>query len=163
MKRLLAPVNSGDLYLRPLQEDDLPITLAWRNHESVRHWFKNSAVISMENHFKWFSRYLWADNDFVLIASKNGTPIAQLAVYNVDFERRIAEVGRFIINPELQGRGYMRLACETLLDLCSSQLSLISVYLEVFSNNTQGIGLYRRLGFVEDSKNENLLRMTKNL
>jgi len=163
MKRTLVPIEINGILLRPLQYEDLPTTLEWRNKENVRCWFKNAGIVPLKDHLQWFSRYSHRDDDFTFMGTMNGRPMAQVAVYNVNFESLDAEVGRFIVNPSFQGMGYMKSACEALLDLCSTQLGLKQVYLEVFKKNIRGISLYKNLGFVEGVHDGDFMRMMKNI
>ena len=65
----MSPVNTtiagGPVRLRMLTEDDLPMTLAWRNRDEVRQWFRQSAVIDLAKHTAWFRQLQLADDALV--------------------------------------------------------------------------------------------------
>lgn len=148
--------------LRPLQEADLPLTLAWRNREGVRQRFVHTDVISGEAHRAWYLKYLEKVDDIVFIASKQSdeTPCGQLAIYAIDVETGEAEVGRFIVSPEAAGTGLMRRALECLIELARSQLRLRRLVLSVRDDNERAIRLYAALGFAERARNAGMIDMS---
>ena len=147
MKRAVLPFAADDLTIRPLVEADLGVTLAWRNHDEVRRWFKNDGVIEPDSHRRWFESYLLRDDDFVFVACRNRSPVAQGSVYAIDWAAREAEVGRFIVDPMLQGQGLMRRFGAGLISFCWRDFDLRRLRLEVFENNVRAMAVYGSLGF----------------
>jgi diamine N-acetyltransferase len=163
MKKTLPNLVTQGICLRPLGLDDLPLTLAWRNRDEARIWFKNSAIISTEMHHAWFEGYERKNSDYVFIIEAGATPVGQASVYNIDMRTGSAEVGRFLAAPEHRGKGYVNAACAALLTLCKDYLHLDQLYLEVFSNNLRAIRLYEHHGFLITQRQDNLLRMERKL
>lgn len=153
------------ILLRPLDELDLPLTLAWRNREGVRQRFLHSAVIEPDAHRIWFERYLGKHDDIVLMACEPGRsqPFGQVSIYDIDTATGCAEVGRFVVAPEAQGRGLMRKAIAALSALAREELRLNSIFLEVFTDNERAISLYSTLGFVETNRRGEVVMMTLDL
>lgn len=163
MKPVVAPFGSGGILLRPIRTDDLPLTLAWRNRDEARIWFRNAAPISEEGHRQWFAAYLGKPDDLHFIVEANGVPVGQAAVYHIDGTTRSAEIGRFLIAPEASGKGIMRMAVAHLLDLCRDELGLERLYLDVFETNRKSIALCRQCGFEETGRHGALLTMARQL
>ena len=163
MKRLVQPFGNGVVQLRPVAEGDLEMTLAWRNRDDARVWFKTSQIISLEQHRAWFHRYRERDDDFLFIVEANGRPAGQAAVYAIDWPKGTGEVGRFLAAPDARGQGYIGMACGELLEFCASVLHLKSVFLEVKENNHRAIEIYRRNGFREEAREEGIVRMVRPL
>ncbi len=163
MKRSLKPEVAGQMSLRPIEASDLAATLAWRNRDEARVWFKTSSPISTEQHQAWFDKYLQRDDDFVFIVEYEQKPVGQAAVYGIDWEQRIGEVGRFLVAPDAAGKGYIKHACAQLINLCHEQLGLSEVFLEVFEKNARAISVYLANGFSEDRRYDGLIRMTRKL
>lgn len=153
------------IVLRPLAEIDLPLTLSWRNREGVRQRFLHSAVIAPEAHRAWFERYLCKADDIVLMACEpeRGQPYGQVAIYDIKIATGLAEVGRFVVAPEEQGRGLMRKAITALMALAREELGLSTVFLEVLADNARAIALYSSLGFVETACRGAVIEMTFDL
>jgi RimJ/RimL family protein N-acetyltransferase len=157
--------ESHGVILRPLQADQLVLTLAWRNREGVRQRFLNSAVIAPESHQAWFERYQGKPDDVVLLAYLPGRdePFGQLAIYDIDNARSEAEIGRFVVAPEQAGQGHMRRALACLLDLASTHLCLHVLRLEVLADNLRAIRLYAGLGFIEVGRRDRIVDMRLDL
>lgn len=153
--------EAGGVRLRPLAADDLEVTLAWRNRDDARKWFKTAEVLLPAQHQLWFEKYQCREDDIVFIVEVEGKSVGQVAVYVIDREKSRAEVGRFLVAPEAAGKGYLFSACRLLLDLCRCELGLKSVYLEVFEANQRAIKIYRDLGFTPAGSANELVLMEK--
>ena len=143
-------IAGGLVRLRLLNQDDLPMTLAWRNRDEVRRWFRQSAVIDMAQHTAWFHQQQLTDDALMFIVedTAKGGAVGQVSVYNIDRETGEAEVGRFIAAPNASGKGFIRAAILALTHFAFEELSLARLYLEVFANNERAIRLYTSVGFV---------------
>jgi diamine N-acetyltransferase len=159
MKRPLPPFGNGTVRLRLAEAGDLPMTLAWRNREDARVWFKTSAMLAWETHLAWFERYLERDDDFLFIVEAGGRPVGQASAYGIDWATKEAEIGRFLAAPEAAGKGYIAAACAELLRFCAAPFGLRYLFLEVLENNQRAIRIYRRNGFAEESRRAGLVRM----
>ncbi|MBV9508059.1 MAG: GNAT family N-acetyltransferase [Acidobacteriia bacterium] len=160
MKRAIQPFGNSVVRLRLLSESDLDMTMAWRNRDDVRIWFKNSQVITHDQNRAWYARYSERDDDFTFIVEAQGQPVGLAAVYGIDPANATAEVGRFMLAAKARGRGYFELACRQLLRFCAETLHLKSVFLEVKEENERAIRVYARNGFREVANAGGFLRMT---
>ncbi len=151
--------------LRRMTEADLAHTLAWRNDERSRRWFKTSAPLTPDSHVAWFRARENDPADRMYIAERlaDACAVAQVAIYRIDAVRRDAEVGRFLTDPELRGRGYFAQALEALLAIARGELALADVYLEALQDNARALAIYRRAGFGETSRQDGLVRMELSL
>jgi UDP-4-amino-4,6-dideoxy-N-acetyl-beta-L-altrosamine N-acetyltransferase len=147
--------------LRPLSEKDLANTLAWRNDDRSRRWFKSQEVLEMEAHKSWFERYSRnATPDCLFFAETHeGAPVGQTSVYNFDESNGRAEVGRFLSAPDLRGKGLFREALILTLDWTFENLELREVHLEVFDDNERAIRLYESVGFSRTGSRDGLIAM----
>lgn len=144
-------IVDGDAVLRPLEEGDLPTTLAWRNHPESRVWFHTTEVIEPDQHSDWFRRNRDRDDDLVFLLDLDGVPVAQVALYGI--HDGSAEFGRMLVDPGQRGRGVSHRA----LDLClrmAAQLGITDLHLEVKPDNARAIAAYRRAGFRNDGTAE---------
>jgi diamine N-acetyltransferase len=163
MKRVIQPFGNAIVQLRLISETDLDVTMSWRNRDDVRVWFKDSRIITLDQHQAWFSRYSAKDDDFLFVVEALGRPVGQASVYGINWVDGEAEVGRFLVAPEASGRGYIGLACAELLRFCGDTLNLGSVFLEVKENNERAIKIYVRNGFREHARAEGMVRMSRSL
>jgi diamine N-acetyltransferase len=157
-KRHLAPLVNGRVRLRLLEEEDLPMTLAWRNQDHVRQWFLHSDVITADQHREWFNQYRLRDDDFVFVIEETETlqkPVGQVSLYHLDQSAGRAEFGRLIIgDPAAAGQGLAREATACLVGEALGPWQLGEVYLEVKDTNAAALAIYRRCGFQSSGNRE---------
>lgn len=143
----LPPLRDGDAVLRSLAEADLPLTLAWRNHEASRRWFHSDAEIAWDGHLAWFQRNRDRTDDLVFILDIDDVPAAQVSLY--DIEGGSAEFGRLLVDPARRGQGTGTRATQLCLRMADEVLGLRDLRLEVKAENEPAIRIYRELGFRE--------------
>jgi diamine N-acetyltransferase len=164
-KRQIAPLVSGRVRLRLLEEADLPMTRAWRNQDHIRKWFFNSDLVAPERHEAWWRQYRDRDDDFVFIIEETEAlkrPVGQVALYNIDWAARRAEFGRLMIGEvDAQGRGFARLATATVVAAALTAWDFDEVYLEVLEANLPALAIYRGCGFHELGRRDGVVRMEK--
>src|SRR5712691_2664016 len=150
-KRDVAPREKEGVRLRLLEDEDLKMTLAWRNQGHIRRWFFYSDVISWEMHTSWYAQYKTCDDDFVFIIEETRTPkkpVGQVALYHIDWAAKRAEYGRLLLGePDAQGRGMARAATNLLLEQAFANWGLSEIYLEVYAANTPALAVYDACGF----------------
>jgi RimJ/RimL family protein N-acetyltransferase len=159
-KPVIPPLGKGRIQVRLLEENDLPMTLRWRNQDHIRKWFIHPEILSLEQHQAWFRGYLQRDNDYVFIIEETRDfkkPVGQVSLYNIDWEGRLAEFGRLMIGEaQAQGKGLAKEASRLLLVYAFKRLGLTRVVLEVFENNEPALAIYRDCGFREVSEGSGL-------
>jgi len=164
-KRQIRPLVGPRVRLRLLEAADLLMTLAWRNQDHIRKWFVHADLITWEQHQRWCAQYFQRDNDFIFIIEETQDlhkPVGQIALYNIEWERKRAEYGRLLIGePEAVGKGLAKEATEALLDYACDRLGLEEIELEVFSANVAATAIYRACGFREVGEHDGLKKMVK--
>ena len=162
-KLKLPPIVGDRIILRLLEQNDLPLTLLWRNQDKIRKWFINTDVIQEDKHLAWFERYMKLDNDFIFVIlakDLDNLPVGQISLYNINWEISRAEYGRLMIgHPIAKGKGYARQATTLLLDFAFNTLDLNEVFLEVKSDNKSAIAIYESAGFSITKQSSNLITM----
>lgn len=146
-KREIAAFRYDTVTLCLITPDDLLDTLAWRN--TYRAWFNDSQSIELSDHLAWSEKYQKKDNDFVFIAlNKHQDKVGQAAVYNINWQEKQGEFGRFLVNPAFASQRYMKTTCQAMLTLCQRILGLDVLYLEVKPENKKAIHIYQAAGFI---------------
>ena len=146
MKQSVPKYIYDNLNLVLLRENDLLETLQWRNH--YREWFNQSHTLTLADHQAWFHQYQAKDNDFVfIICNELQQKIGQASIYNIDWNAKKGEFGRFLVNPMHAGQRFMKKACLAMLELCQIQFALKYLYLEVKKDNLKAIHIYHSAGF----------------
>ncbi len=165
MPKLKIPPIVGDrIILRLLEQNDLPLTLLWRNQDKIRKWFINTDVIQEDKHLAWFERYMKLDNDFIFVIlakDLDNLPVGQISLYNINWEISRAEYGRLMIgNPIARGKGYAKQATTLLLELTFNILNINEVFLEVKPDNKSALAIYISAGFTITKQSSELITMT---
>jgi RimJ/RimL family protein N-acetyltransferase len=164
IKASLTPLIGLGFNLRLLSVRDLPITLAWRNREDIRHNFINSDIISYESHLKWWEEYCVRNNDFIFMIQETerlNRPVGQISLYHINLKSGDAEYGRLMIGDnEARGMGLARRATELLIAWAFNSLRIERIYLEVFKDNTIALNIYRQCGFIKTEDCGKLYRMS---
>lgn len=159
MKQEIAPFGDGTIVLRLVEERDLKTILDWRNRDDARVWFKTSERLAFDRHLAWYQNYLQKQDDFFFLVEVGGRPVGQCAIYDIDRAAGSAEIGRFLVAPDMAGKGFITRSCAELVRFGTRVLNLPYVFLEVMEQNAKAIGLYTRCGFVEESRSGGLVRM----
>lgn len=145
-------LKSERLILRPLEEKDVELIREWRNRH--KHMFFDSSEISKEQQRVWYTHYRESGgtDQMFIICLKDGTPIGQVAIYDVSIENRTAKFGRFLLLEDYRSLGYAEEAVKRLLQHCFETMRLYKVKLEVFLENIDAIAIYARAGFKTTTK-----------
>lgn len=156
-KARMRTLQGGRVRLRPLAEDDLPLTRAWRNRDEIRRWFRTSDPIGEAQHAAWWERHRDRDDDFVwIVEEKRATgdprPVGMVSLYGIDDARGEAEFGRLLVGePDAAGRGLATEATRLVVEFALGELGLGRVHLEVAAGNAAAIAVYERCGFLRES------------
>jgi RimJ/RimL family protein N-acetyltransferase len=148
--------------LRPLQAEDLEMTLRWRNQDHIRCQFINTDLIEFEGHKRWFEGYLQKDYDYVFIfetTEEPSVPIGQIAVYDVDRQQGTCEIGRLMLGEsEYAGRGLSTEAYGLLIKFIKEQLRMRTIKVVVKETNLASVAIQKHFGFsVDDLKDGYLI------
>ena len=136
--------------LRLIEEEDLPLLVAWRNIPSIWACFFNKFPLSIAGQKEWFAN-LVRDRSrklFVICTAKENEAIGTIGLDHIDFANQSTEFGNILIGKqEYMGKGYATEATELMLSYCFLRLNMNRVYLKVYADNVRAVGLYERSGF----------------
>jgi len=158
------------LRLRAAEREDLPRFVAWLNDPEVRQFLLINQPLSMAEEERWFDSMLnrpSAEHVRVIeIAQAGGSgdhaadvsdiqrgdgiswkPIGNVALENIDWVNRSAEIGIFIGEKSCWNQGYGREAMSVMLRHAFETINLNRVYLYVYAYNPRAIRSYERAGF----------------
>lgn len=143
-----------NIQVRSMEQDDLDMVLAWRNHPEVRRFMLTHHEITLAEHTQWFTRLSKDHTRRLLIVQEYGCPIGYVQFCNVE-PGGVADWG-FYARPEA-AKGTGRKLGATALDYAFDQLNLHKVCAQVIESNQASIRFHERLGF----KPEGVLRDQK--
>jgi diamine N-acetyltransferase len=148
-------VRSGErVNLRLVEECDLGNLLRWRNDPSIACNFFGWQGLTPEGQARWFEAYQRDQTQRLWIIDAGARPVGCVGLSDIDWLHRRAELGRTLVEPAHQGRGYATEAVRRVADLAFTRMGLGRLYLHVFADNEAAITLYKLVGF----RHEGLLR-----
>jgi len=139
--------NFVDLNLNEQKE-----VLNWRNHHEIRKWMYNKKEISLKEHLN-FIETLKKDRNRLYFK------VDDLGVINYKILNKSAEIGLHK-NPQKKDVG--KILMEKLIDYGFNKLNLTKLILYVYEDNLKAINLYKKFGFIETDKKDNLIKMELN-
>ena len=132
--------------LRRMEECDLPLVLAWRNHPEVRRYMFNSSEISWDEHVAWFANASRNTSKHLLVYEVDGVQLGFVSFS--ESAGKVAEWG-FHAAPEApKGTGKRMLGLA--LGYGFTQLRLHKVSAQVLQGNPRSLVIHRQLGFTEE-------------
>src|SRR3989344_735869 len=134
----------NNVKLIPISTNNLEFARKVRNQN--RAYFRDSSCISKRSEQKWFENYQRAENDYMYVLTVNGTEIGTAAIYNIDYPKKTAEIGRFAIDHKFKKRGFGKLLLKKIEEI-ANKLNLENLYLEALEENIIAINLYRKFCF----------------
>jgi UDP-4-amino-4,6-dideoxy-N-acetyl-beta-L-altrosamine N-acetyltransferase len=123
--------------------------LNWRNHPEIRKWMYNKEEISLKNHLEFIENLKEKPNKIYLKAGN-------LGVINFEIKNDLAELG-IHKNPKKEKVGKKLL--EIAINYAFKELKVKKITLFVFEDNQKAINLYKKFGFKQTDKKNNLIKM----
>lgn len=125
-------MDTTRIWITPLTAQSSQLMRVWRNE--VRERFFDMREITVEEQEQWFERYIRDPTDLCwIVRLTNYNAVGTIALTHVADGR--AEIGRLIIIPEFQGRGYAKLAEQAAVHYGFSVLKLKTIYTYVREDN----------------------------
>lgn len=144
------------VYLRPMEEKDIPFKVKWINNPKIRSTLNFDYPISEVGTRKWLHNVSGNPNrrDFFVCLKDTHEPIGFGGLINIDYKNSKAESYMGIGELKYHGKGYGYDIRRLILDYAFYELNLNKVYAYVWENNSAMMNLNKKAGF----KIEGLLR-----
>jgi len=139
--------------LRPLRKNDLDEIMKWINNSEVTKYLSSFGFSISRLEEEKYMEKMMSENDKqknLVIETKDGKYLGQIALGHIDWKNRNAELGIVIGSKKYWGKGYGTEAIKLLLDHGFHLMNLYSIYLWVFEYNQRGIHCYEKCGFKRD-------------
>ena len=137
------PVTAG-ISLRPATQDDCRNLWDWRNEADTREASLNTQVIPYEDHEKWFSRKLGAqDTQILILVDADGHDVGYVR-FNIEGDE--AEISVSVDKAE-RGKGYGAVAIKQGSDLLLSSNQVRRIIAHIKQDNSASVAAFRRAGY----------------
>ncbi|MBQ9347804.1 MAG: GNAT family N-acetyltransferase [Oscillibacter sp.] len=145
--------ETENLRIRPLSRGDIEQLRVWRNNREETRFLRNIGYITEEAQARWFEAYL-SRRDEVTFAietyASHKTPhlIGSLALYGIDGERSVCEIGKIQIgDSNAHGKGYGRKALVMAAKIAFWELGMKKITACVHQENFPSHTNFTRIGF----------------
>ena len=143
--------ESQRLRFRGIQERDAETIVRWRSNPGNYQCFLNARPITLEEHTKWFGRYLDDHSRFdFLIEDNKGNPIGTCGLSNITNES--CEISYMIGDEEARGKGYATEAVKALVEIAFNELGVACIDARILSQNIASTRVVSKCGFDEVEK-----------
>jgi len=140
------------VYIRPIEEDDLPKLASLRADPRVWVNLGDITMVTLKQQLVWYKRvHTNPKIRYFILYSDKIDFIGVVRMDEIDLINRSARIGGDIL-PKYQGKGYGTKMYKLLLKYCFDFLNLHRVWLLVLESNTVALNLYKKAGFVEEGR-----------
>ena len=146
------------MQLRPVEQGDLELMLAWRNSQRVRANMYTGHEITAAEHFAWFERLSTSIDSFTFLFEADGRPLGVVNLNHLDRRNNRCHWGFYLGETDAPPGSGSRMAY---LALCRvfDDLKLNKVIGEAFAFNAASIAYHEKLGFSREGHfREHVLR-----
>jgi len=116
-------------------------------------------TITVDREIEWINNLNNGTNSLLLIAKLNDN-IVGLLFFIPNSKRKISHTGEFGVNvhPNFQGLGIGEQLIKELVTWAKQNEQIEKVMLQVFATNDKAVGLYKKLGFIEEGRHKNAIK-----
>lgn len=133
--------------IRPLEKDDLPTVLSWRNHPEIRQFMFNQHEIKLEEHTQWFKRTSQDSSKRLFVVENSSGPFGFVQFSNVGIGAT-SDWGFYVAPNAPKGSGTQ---LGTLaLDFAFNKIRLHKVCGQAIEQNLASIAFHKKLGFRQE-------------
>lgn len=141
-----------NIYLRILEETDIPLTTKWINDPEISEIMGYLPVKPLASQEQWYksiandnSRYIFAVCDKL-----TNEHIGNVGLGNIDYVHRHCMFNIFLVKRENRSRGIGTEATRLLLNFAFGKLNMNKVHLRTSARFIEANKMYLRLGFVNE-------------
>lgn len=116
-------------------------------------------TMTVDREIEWINNLNNGTNSLVLIARLDKT-IVGLLFFMPNSKRKNAHTGEFGVNvhPDFQGLGIGEHLVNRLLQWARQNEQIEKVILQVFATNSKAVGLYKKMGFIEEGRHKKAIK-----
>jgi RimJ/RimL family protein N-acetyltransferase len=148
-------LTGQSVYLRLVEDEDLPLIVEWRNTPSVWANFFNKFPLSRAGQREYFSA-LQKDRGrilFTICLKEDKKPIGIIGLDLIDFCNQSVELGNILIaEKQYRRKGYAEESVRLMLIYCFLRLNMNRVCVKLYLKNEKAMKLYMKCGFRKEGK-----------
>jgi RimJ/RimL family protein N-acetyltransferase len=140
-----------NIYLKEISLEDSETILKWRNDRTLGRFMTRETLTLAQQH-AFYHDYMNRENDYYFVACLKGslTRVGTIAIYDIDSDRKVGEIGRLVIDP--LNRLFTVEICSLFFLFCFEILDLDRVVAHAQRLNKSSWSFLLGLGFtIEDT------------
>jgi len=145
-------IQHGRIYLRPPEEEDVPLFVSWFNDWRTVRTLGRRAPMPRWAEERWFEGMSewWGKSDYMFVSCllEDDRVIGNCGLHELDLANGSAMLGIAIGRPEDRGKGYGTEVLRALVGFGFDSLRLERIWLDVYAINPGARRVYERVGFV---------------
>lgn len=147
-----AMLYGKEVKLAHLEREDLPKSLSWANDTELNAKMLRILPVTQFDQEKWFQDIVSnpAKKVFTVKLQDGDEHIGNTGLYHIDWIHRRAEFWILLGEKEYWGKGFGSEVVSLMQHFAFRNLNLNRLYLNVGKNNSPALGLYKKLGFIEE-------------
>jgi RimJ/RimL family protein N-acetyltransferase len=144
------PKMDGDLvFLSPISLEDAERYALWLNDLSTTRFLQlASAQVTVHGEREALAA-LSKEHNYAIVERSSGELLGNCGLMEIDHLHRTAEIGIFIGEDAMRGKGYGSEALRLLADYAFNVLNINNLMLRTYDYNGRGLSSYRSIGFKE--------------
>jgi RimJ/RimL family protein N-acetyltransferase len=135
--------------LRPIEEEDLPLLVRWRNDPGTWPVFYAPFLISLSGQKRWYESLLSDPTrvQFMIVRLEDNIPVGTVGLFHINYRDQDAEAGTLMVDPMLRGHAFAVEAVTMLIRYAFQVLNLRRLYIEILDHNRSAYRTALKIGF----------------
>jgi RimJ/RimL family protein N-acetyltransferase len=148
-------IKGQKVYLLPIEREDLPHLMNWRNNPDYRKYFREYREINSDMQNNWYQNKVLNDPSTIMFSIKSieeDKLLGCCGLCYINWVHRNADLSLYIGWNEcyIDEEGYAKESCELLFNYGFNELGLQKIWTEIYEFDSKKNNLYYQLGFHED-------------
>lgn len=144
------PISAYSVNLRPINENDLPLLLTWRNREDIRLCMLNQNIITQSEHSNWYQniKHSAQEQHYIIYYKELAIGAINIRCKNENLSStQDAEIGLYIAEEKYQGNIIAFAPALALTDFAFHHLNIKTLSSKVIASNASALKYNRQLGY----------------
>lgn len=145
-------MKGKNIYLRILEEKDIPKTTKWINNEEISEIMGYLPTKSLFSQEQWFKEITQKNDRFIfaIIDIISDEHIGNVGIGNIDYISRNGMFNIFIADQKNRAKGVGTEVTNLILDFAFNKLNLHKVYLRTSERFIGANKMYKKIGFIKE-------------
>lgn len=141
--------------LAPIEREDLPLLMEWRNKPEYRKYFREYREINSDMQLAWYESKVLKDPSTIMFSIRSAHDnklIGCCGLCYINWVHRNADLSLYMgyKNCYIDDEGYAEESCKLLFEYGFHELGLQKIWTEIYEFDQKKLTLYKKLKFHED-------------